>query len=148
MGDYLDEVNLGVGMSAISLHLGEERSCALLDDGKMKCWGDYSFGQLGNGNIIEAIGDDNGEMGNYLLSVNMESGLEMIDCYDYNPTISPSLPSPTTSPIFVPTSLPTLKPSLPPVPTYPFKCKSDFTALSSSCVLLSTFQIKCWGSNA
>ena len=48
MGDNLPHVDLG-NHKAVSLSLGERFSCALLDNGRMKCWGDGEFGQLGNG---------------------------------------------------------------------------------------------------
>ena len=40
---------LGSGRTAISLATAFSAICALLDDGSVKCWGDDSQGQLGNG---------------------------------------------------------------------------------------------------
>lgn len=34
---------------AVSIATGDDHSCALLDNGEMKCWGRNSFGQLGQG---------------------------------------------------------------------------------------------------
>lgn len=38
------------GVKAISV--GASHACAVLDDGGLKCWGDDSYGQLGNGNPL------------------------------------------------------------------------------------------------
>ena len=42
-------VNLGENRSARSISLGNNYSCALLDDGSVKCWGINISGQLGDG---------------------------------------------------------------------------------------------------
>lgn len=66
-----DEVQLGddelaVGLSPIALGdvgaatfiaAGDHHTCALFEDGNVKCWGRNSFGQLGNGSF-EHVGDD------------------------------------------------------------------------------------------
>jgi alpha-tubulin suppressor-like RCC1 family protein len=52
-------VNLG-GL-ATQLATGEAHTCALLDNGKVRCWGENNFGQLGLGNT-KTIGDGPGEM--------------------------------------------------------------------------------------
>jgi len=39
MGNYLDFVNLGIGLTASSLHIGQWHACAILDTDDMKCWG-------------------------------------------------------------------------------------------------------------
>jgi alpha-tubulin suppressor-like RCC1 family protein len=43
-------VDLGVGRTALQISLGNEMSCARLDDGSVKCWGDGTHGALGQGN--------------------------------------------------------------------------------------------------
>ena len=45
-------VDLGVGRTASSVSLGYLHSCAILDDGSVKCWGDNSAGVLGIGDCI------------------------------------------------------------------------------------------------
>ena len=39
MGNDLPVVNLGVDQKAIAIAAGSFHSCALLDTGKLKCWG-------------------------------------------------------------------------------------------------------------
>jgi len=46
-----------IGGAAIAVSAGEYFSCALLDDGKIRCWGQGTSGTLGYGNINN-IGDD------------------------------------------------------------------------------------------
>jgi cysteine-rich repeat protein len=43
--------------SAIQITAGGSHSCALLDDGSVRCWGDNAVGQLGLGNVMN-LGDD------------------------------------------------------------------------------------------
>ncbi len=50
-------VDLGTGRSALDVSAGANHTCALLDDGTLRCWGLNSSGQLGYGNT-ENIGDD------------------------------------------------------------------------------------------
>ena len=50
-------VNLGAGRTAVAITAGNAHTCAILDDGTVRCWGDGSSGQLGYGNT-NAIGDD------------------------------------------------------------------------------------------
>ena len=50
-------VDLGTGRSATAIAAGEAHTCAVLDDGNVRCWGSNAFGQLGYGNT-EAIGDN------------------------------------------------------------------------------------------
>jgi alpha-tubulin suppressor-like RCC1 family protein len=47
----VDVVGLSGGIIAIAV--GEDFSCALTDEGGVKCWGDNLFGQLGDGTDIE-----------------------------------------------------------------------------------------------
>jgi len=50
-------VSLGEGRTARSITAGTAHTCALLDDGSVRCWGNAVNGQLGYGNRI-AIGDN------------------------------------------------------------------------------------------
>jgi len=50
-------VDLGAGRTATAISAGSMHTCALLDDGSVRCWGFGANGQLGYGNL-ENIGDD------------------------------------------------------------------------------------------
>ncbi len=61
LGTMLAPINLGAGRKATSIAAGASHSCALLDDGSVKCWGDNSNGQLGQGDGV-ARGINAGDM--------------------------------------------------------------------------------------
>lgn len=75
MGDALATVDLGTNRIAIALASGSSanHSCALLDDGTIKCWGSNEFGQLGLGDTIDR-GSLPGQMGDALPAVSLGSG--------------------------------------------------------------------------
>lgn len=50
-------VDLGPGRSATAITAGEAHTCALLDDGTVRCWGTADHGQLGYGDTVD-VGDD------------------------------------------------------------------------------------------
>jgi len=50
-------VDLGLGRTAMAITAGDFHTCALLDDGGVRCWGLGGDGQLGYGNR-DTIGDD------------------------------------------------------------------------------------------
>jgi len=52
MGDHLKPVALGNGRKARQVVAGENHSCALLDDGSIKCWGRNLEGELGLGDTL------------------------------------------------------------------------------------------------
>jgi hypothetical protein len=63
MGDALPLVDLGSGRTATALAASHYSTCAILDDGNVKCWGLGGLtGQGAKGNI----GDAPGEMGDHL----------------------------------------------------------------------------------
>eukprot|EP00976_Prorocentrum_cordatum_P028979 589348-Prorocentrum_minimum.AAC.3 len=47
VGDQLPWVDLGTGRTAITVSAGGEFSCAVMDNGIIKCWGKNDKGQLG-----------------------------------------------------------------------------------------------------
>ena len=49
-------VDLGLGRTAVAISTAEVHSCALLDTGKVRCWGNGASGRLGYGNTA-VIGD-------------------------------------------------------------------------------------------
>ena len=73
IGDNLPPVDLGTGRVATALVAGGEHTCALLDNGNVKCWGVNTHGELGLGNKT-ARGDDPGEMGDNLPAVDLGTG--------------------------------------------------------------------------
>ena len=52
-----NSVLVNLGASASQLSLGEDFSCAILDSGRVRCWGANFYGQLGQGHPM-SIGDD------------------------------------------------------------------------------------------
>jgi uncharacterized repeat protein (TIGR01451 family) len=73
MGTNLPTVDLGPGRTATAVTAGEGHTCALLDDGAVKCWGNGVFGALGYGDDNDR-GDGPGEMGANLPAVDLGAG--------------------------------------------------------------------------
>ncbi|HEY3487623.1 MAG TPA: hypothetical protein VGL10_06120 [Gammaproteobacteria bacterium] len=73
MGNNLPAIDLGTGRTAAQIAAGHDHTCAILDNGTVKCWGANWGGQLGYGNIVNR-GDNPGEMGDSLPAVDLGSG--------------------------------------------------------------------------
>jgi alpha-tubulin suppressor-like RCC1 family protein len=72
-------VNLGDGRTATAIAAGGYYTCAVLDDGSLKCWGYNASGQLGQDSTT-TIGDDSGEMAE-LLPINLGLGRTATSIY-------------------------------------------------------------------
>merc|ERR1712061_331803 len=70
MGDSLPEVDLGTDRTAASVVAGYGYTCALLDNGAVKCWGSGLKGRLGLGDTARR-GDSSDEMGDSLPEVDL-----------------------------------------------------------------------------
>lgn len=77
MGDALPAVDLGAGRTATAISAGHRDTCAVLDGGDVKCWGQDELGKLGQGNS-GSLGDQSGEMGDALAVVNLGAGLSAV----------------------------------------------------------------------
>ncbi|MGB1846376.1 MAG: RCC1 domain-containing protein, partial [Candidatus Poseidoniaceae archaeon] len=44
-------IDLGTGRTAVAVSSGYYHTCAILDNGDLKCWGDNDYGQLGKGSF-------------------------------------------------------------------------------------------------
>lgn len=73
MGDFLPIVDLGTGRSAVEIAAGLLHTCALLDDGSVKCWGSGQSGRLGYEDVqFRGVFPDT--MGDFLPTVDLGTG--------------------------------------------------------------------------
>jgi alpha-tubulin suppressor-like RCC1 family protein len=73
MGSALAAIDLGLGRTAVELVASFYHTCARLDNGAVKCWGDNQYGKLGVGDT-SGRGDQGGEMGDNLAAVDLGTG--------------------------------------------------------------------------
>src|SRR5262249_25600709 len=52
---------VALGGTATDIAAGSQHTCAIITPGNVKCWGDNSLGELGQGNV-NTLGDGPGEM--------------------------------------------------------------------------------------
>ena len=123
MGDGLAELDLGKGFNVTTTALpsgyGGSHSCLISDDLDVVSWGSNDYGQLGNGDETgEAIGDESNEMGDYLVTLDLER-------------------DPTTLPTTDPTPYPTESPTTINQPHMSVNEKSTCSVWE--------YEVKCWG---
>src|SRR6478752_2449684 len=70
MGSALPSLDLGSGATVEEIRAGTRHTCARLNTGAIKCWGENTFGELGLGDTASR-GDKPGEMGDVLPAVNI-----------------------------------------------------------------------------
>ena len=78
MGDYLPFTNAGTGLIFTNVEIGNDWVMATTMDMKMKGWGLGDRGQLGQ-ESADDIGDEPGEMGDYLPFIQLGTNLSMLD---------------------------------------------------------------------
>ena len=74
MGNALPYVDLGLGSIVTAIASSSTASCAILNTGAVKCWGNNALGQLGLGDTLPR-GDGAGEMGASLTTIDLGTGL-------------------------------------------------------------------------
>ena len=77
MVDNLKPIALGSDVKATAISAGNTNTCVLLDNQKVKCWGDGQQGGLGYNNT-KTLGDAKNEMGDNLPIVNLGEGLSVV----------------------------------------------------------------------
>ena len=85
MGNNLPFVSLGTNIRVLDISMGQEHSCAIIDDTstnliterKLKCWGGSRYGELGYGNVTDK-GDNSSEMGANLSYVDLGANIDIL----------------------------------------------------------------------
>ncbi len=72
-----NRVNLGKNAKVKQLALGNSHSCALLMDGRVKCWGYNGDGRLGLGHR-EPVGHQSDQMGDRLKAIDLGTGVKPV----------------------------------------------------------------------
>ena len=116
MGDNLTFIDVGSNRSVVAIKAGYFRTCAILDDGSVKCWGYNLHGELGYGDRKPRGGVPN-TMGDHLPIVDLSFGIPA-------PT-----PAPSTSPTIAPTDAPSVSPSLLPTSS-PVLAQTSFPSVA------------------
>ena len=167
MGDALPAVDLGPGRTATAISASGRFTCALLDDGSVKCWGENESGQLGIGDA-ENRGDQPGEMGGALPTVDLGTGRTAVaveagdfhacailddgtvKCWgqnDYHVTLGLGWLGGGLSSYAIGDQPGEMGDALPAVDLGPGRTVESLSASFTTCALLDTNRVKCWGDN-
>ena len=74
VSSLIPQKSMPLGRKAIEISSGSYHTCALLDDGSIRCWGSNSFGQLGDGTTIERTIPNAVILGNGVSAMGVSSG--------------------------------------------------------------------------
>lgn len=136
------EVIMPSGTSAIAISLGDEHSCMVVDDGRLFCWGNNGYGQLGDGtstskniptqilSIFQYISVSLGSSHSCAITT-----LKSLNCWGWNNYQQLGINSGTyqsTTPQY------TLLPA-------GSQVSSVISGYRSSCAILVTMEMYCWG---
>lgn len=169
MGDALPAVNLGTGRRAVAVSAGDHHTCAILDNGQVKCWGRNNLGQAGRGDIsapVDRVGDDPAEMGDALPAVALGTGRTAravsagrdqtcavldngeLKCWGYNASFQLGIGD-NTGPLQAVGDTPgEMGDALMAVDLGTDRTATAVaTASEFTCTLLDNGDVKCWGSN-
>lgn len=69
----LSPIDLGAGRTATAIAAGDAHTCALLEEGSVKCWGSGGAGRLGQDSSSN-VGDAAGQMGDALPPIDLGAG--------------------------------------------------------------------------
>jgi alpha-tubulin suppressor-like RCC1 family protein len=85
MGDNLAYSEVGTGRTVQTITCGPVHTCALLDNGDVKCWGGYgnAYGEIGSG-IQASIGLNKFEMGDALARVQLDGKVTVLSSSRYH----------------------------------------------------------------
>jgi alpha-tubulin suppressor-like RCC1 family protein len=161
MGDALPTVDLGAGLRATAITTGSDYTCALLDNGGVKCWGFNNNGELGLGDTQDR-GNLPGQMGDALPLVDLGTSAKVtslvagynhtcalfdngkVKCWGLNSSGELGLGDTKNrgeSPTQMGAHLPFVDLGT------DARVTSIAASASFTCALLDAGQIKCWGNN-
>ena len=138
-------VDLPVGMTAVMISTAYINTCAVLNDGSLYCWGDNTYGQIGDGTTTDRlspvqVGTDTwiGAVGNKLGTCGIKSDRSLW-CWGYNGwgTVGDGTTTDRTEPVEVDLGA-----------NKTVRAIADIDAMNFNvCAILNDGVTKCWGEN-
>ena len=142
---YIPSAAINLGGKAKAISLGDEHSCAVLENGELKCWGENDEGQLGTGNNTTSLNIPSAaiNLGGKAVAISLgekhscavlENG--EVKCWGRN--IEGQLGTGNTTSLNIPSAAINLG----------GKAKAISLGFVHSCAVLENGDLKCWGSNS